>query len=213
MYFRADDSGATFLGGEKAWRYNNPGNIGYGNSKLMNEFGVIGKAGKFAVFPDYETGREGEFLLLKTEKYQERTLNQTIEAWAPTKDQNDTKRYQQDVHDWTQFDMVRKVKSLSKKELEIFVNAIEREEGGKKGKIIEFPAPQTKKRITRVRKNKKGTITAYCVDGIGWVSKTEGIALARKGKIDAIVARSQDGNLFLRTRPGTPIDIQLDNLG
>jgi hypothetical protein len=58
MYFRADDSGATFLGGEKAWRYNNPGNIGYGNSKLMNEIGVIGKAGKFAVFPDYETGRE-----------------------------------------------------------------------------------------------------------------------------------------------------------
>jgi hypothetical protein len=123
-YFRADDSGATYLGGDRAWRYNNPGNIGYGNSKFMKELGPIGKAQGSAVFPDHETGRQAEFLLLKTESYQERTLNQAIEAWAPAKDHNNTKLYQRDAHDWTQFDMNRKVKSLSGKELVIFVNAI-----------------------------------------------------------------------------------------
>jgi hypothetical protein len=109
--------------------------------------------------------------------------------------------------------MNRKVKSLSKKELQIFVNAIERKEGSGKGKIIEFPAPQTKKKITRVRKDKRGTIVAYCVDGIGWVSKVQGIRLAQQGKVDAVVATSRSGSLFLRTRPGTPVEIQLDHLG
>jgi len=104
----------------------------------MKEFGTIGKAKGFAVFPDYETGRRAEFLLLKTAKYQEFTLNQAIEAWAPEEDHNNTKRYQRDVHDWTQFDMNRKVKSLSKKELEIFVNALERKEGAGKGKSLNF---------------------------------------------------------------------------
>jgi hypothetical protein len=101
QYFRDDGSGATYLGGQRAWRYNNPGNIGYGNSELMSELGAIGKAQGSAVFPDYETGRQAEFLLPQTESYQERTLNQAIEAWAPAKDHNDTKRYQQNIHDWT----------------------------------------------------------------------------------------------------------------
>lgn len=212
-YFRADDSGAIYLGGQRAWRYNNPGNIGYGNSKLMNELGAIGKAQGSAIFPDYEIGRNAEFLLLKTANYQERTLNQAIEAWAPQEDKNDTRRYQQEVHRWTQLDMNRKVKSLSEKELEIFVNAIERKEGSGKGKIIEFPAAQTKKKITRVRKDKKGTIIAYFVDGMGWISKSEGIELARQRKVDAVIATSRSGHLFLRTRPGTPVEIQLDHLG
>ena len=212
-YFRADGSGATYLGGQRAWRYSNPGNIGYGNSKLMNELGAIGKAQGSAIFPDYETGRNAEFLLLKTASYPERTLNQAIEAWAPQEDKNDTRRYQQEVHEWTQLDMNRKVKSLSERELQIFVDAIERKEGSGKGKVIEFSAPQTKNQITRVRKNKKGTIIAYYVDGMGWISKAEGIKLAQQKKIDAVVATSRSGGLFLRTRPGTPVDVQLDHLG
>jgi hypothetical protein len=212
-HFRADGSGEICLGGQKAWRYNNPGNIGYGNSKFMKELGAIGKAQRAAVFPDYETGRQAEFLLLKTANYQERTLNQAIEAWAPQEDENDTERYQQEVHDWTKFDMNRKVKSLSEKELVIFVNAIERKEGSGKGKVIEFSAPQTKNKITRVRKNKKGTITAYYDDGMGWISKAQGIKLARQKKIDAVVATSSAGHLFLRTRPGTPVEVQLDHMG
>jgi Protein of unknown function (DUF3892) len=91
--------------------------------------------------------------------------------------------------------------------------AIERKEGFGKGKVIEFSAPQTKKQITRVRKNKKGTITAYYINGMGWISKVQGIKLARQKKIDAVVATSRSGSLFLRTRPGTPVEVQLDHLG
>jgi hypothetical protein len=152
----------------------------------------------------------GETRILET--YQEYTLNRAIEAWAPPSE-NDTEAYKQHVHDWTGLDMNRKVKSLSEKELESFAKAIQRGEGWEKGKIVEFSAPQTKKQITRVRKNQKGTITAYHVDGMGWVSKAQGIKLARQKKIDAVVATSKDGNLFRRTRRGTPIEVQLDHLG
>ena len=83
-------------------------------------------------------------------------------------------------------------------------------EGNQKPNISEI---LEKKMIGKVRKNKKGTIIAYFIEGTGWVSKAVGISLARKGKIDAVVATFKAGNLFLRTRRGTPVEIQLDNLG
>jgi hypothetical protein len=65
VYFRADGSSAIYLGGLRNWRNNNPGNIGYGDGKLVKKLGAIGKAGGFAVFPDYETGRKAIFGVLK----------------------------------------------------------------------------------------------------------------------------------------------------
>jgi hypothetical protein len=52
-----------------------------------------------------------------------------------------------------------------------------------------------------VRKNKKGTITHYRVEDMGWITKDEAIQLTEEGKIDAVVATSRSGNLFLRMRP------------
>ena len=47
---------------------------------------------------------------------------------------------------------------------------------------------------------------------MGWISKAQGITLAREKKIDTVVATSRAGHLFLRTRPGTPVEGQLDHL-
>ena len=211
-YWRPDGSNVIRVGGYRTWRNQNPGNIKASGS-FAREHGSIGKAGGFAVFPSYEVGRAATFSLLKIPKNQERTISKTIEDYAPKEDGNNPERYKRLVHRWTGLDLKRKVKDLSEKELTDLVKAIERMEGYKPGKIIEAPAPNQKKKITAVRKNKKGTIISYCIDGIGWVSKVEGIRLARKGQIDAVVAKSRSGSLFLRTRPGTPIEIQLDHLG
>lgn len=59
IYYRED--GSIYIGGNRNWRNNNPGNIGYGNGKLVTKLGAIGKAGGFAVFPDYETRRRAIF--------------------------------------------------------------------------------------------------------------------------------------------------------
>lgn len=65
IYFREDGSSTIYIGGTRNWRNNNPGNIGYGNGNLVKKLGAIGKAGGFAVFPDYETGRKAIFSVLK----------------------------------------------------------------------------------------------------------------------------------------------------
>lgn len=216
IYYRADGSSAIFLGGKRPWRNNNPGNVAYGNGKLVKELGAIGKAGGFAVFPDYETGRKAIFVVLRQSAFQARTLAKAIETWAPEEHGNDTELYKKQVKDWAGLDPSRKIKDLSEKELEIFVNAIKRKEGAKGvGKIIEVPAPrsQAKKQITKVRKNKKGTIVAYYVEEFGWLKKTQAIELASRGKIDAVVATSRGGNLFLRTRPDVTVDNNLEEMG
>lgn len=115
IYYRADRSSAIFLGGKRAWRNNNPGNIAYGNGKLVKELGAIGKAGGFAVFPDYATGRKAVFVVLRQTAFQARTLAKAIEAWAPEEHGNDTELYKRQVKDWTGLDPDRKVKVLEPK--------------------------------------------------------------------------------------------------
>ena len=74
-------------GGSRSWRNNNPGNIEYGTyAKMM---GAIGSDGRFAIFPDYETGRRAqERLLFESSSYKNLTLRQAIARWAPASENN-----------------------------------------------------------------------------------------------------------------------------
>lgn len=210
-YYREDGSSATLTKGTRTWRNQNPGNIVRGS--FANDHGAIGDAGGFAVFPSYEVGRAATFSLMKTPKYQKRTVAATIEAYAPVKGGNNTARYQRLVQEWTGLDLNRRLQDLSTNELERLVNAIERMEGWELGQTIETPSVLKGKKITAVRKNKKGTITDYCVEGLGWVSKSNAIQLASQGKVDAVVATSRSGNLYLRTRPDVIVTNNFETMG
>ncbi len=212
VYEREDGSREIFIGGTPAWRNNNPGNI-----KAMGDFakrhGSIGTADSFAIFPSYELGRQAIFALLKTKKYQAMTIWEAMKPYAPKEDGNDPDRYRALVRKFTGIDLSRKLSTLNDKELESLVNAIERVEGSKPGRIIEQEAPKNNSlTISAVRKNKKGTITAYYIETFGWLKKGEAIALASQGKIDAVVATSRSGNLYLRTRPSPSIE-NLEDMG
>ena len=61
-------------------------------------------------------------------------------------------------------------------------------------------------------KNKK-MIVAYYVAKLGWVLKEQAIELSKNYKIDAVVAISRSGSLYLRTRPDIEITNNLDLLG
>jgi hypothetical protein len=69
------------------------------------------------------------------------------------------------------------------------------------------------RQITGVRKDKKGTIQSYRIEEYGWVSKAEGIRLASAGEVDAVVATSPRGNLFLRARPNSDVSDNLEIKG
>lgn len=197
-YYRTDGSSVLFKGGTRTWRNQNPGNIGAG--KLADQFGAIGRAGGFAVFPEHEAGRKAIFRLLKIPKYQAVTIAKAIEIYAPAEDKNDTIRYKKLVQRFTGLDLNRKMSSLSDSELEKLVKAIERVEGWEPGKTIDSRESE-KNKISAVRKNKKGTIIRYYVAKFGWLSRARAIELASQGKIDAVVATSRNGKVYLRTRP------------
>ena len=205
-----DDKGVewSFSGGDRTWRNNNPGNLVPGSVSKRN--GAIGVAGGFAVFSDYETGHQALLDCLRT-TYGDADIPRLVKDYAP-KYENKTERYIKFLRRRTGVKDDLKVKNFTPEQFEKLWRAIEDMEGKKNntGKVIQL---SKKKRITAVRKDKKGTITAYNVEGVGWVSKSRGIELARRGEIDAVVAVSQSGNLFLRTRPdGDPMN-NLDNMG
>jgi hypothetical protein len=214
VYYRADGSSAIYLGGRRNWRNNNPGNIGYGDGKLVKRLGAIGKAGGFAVFPDYETGRKAIFGVLKKDDFQSRTVARAIEVWAPKEDKNNPEMYKNFIFTNTRIDLNRQINTLTDMEIVNIVNAIEAMEGKGAGKIIEVPVKgfPRKKQITKVKKDKNGIIDSYYIEDIGWVSKEQGIDLALGGEVDAVVATSSVGNPFLRTRPDVEI-VNLEDLG
>lgn len=201
IYFREDGSSAIYVGGTRNWRNNNPGNIGYGNGNLAKKLGAIGKAGGFAVFPNYETGRKAIFSVLKKDDFQGRTVSKAIEVQAPKEDGNNTELYKKHIQVWTQIDLTRLISSLSAEELEKLVKAIEKKEGSRSGKIIEVPLSKVKKKILDIKKNKENLIIQYLVEDYGWLLKSEAINLARKNIIDAVIVKKSDGYVFLRSRP------------
>ena len=142
-YYRSDGSSILFKGGTRTWRNQNPGNIGAG--KLADQFGAIGRAGGFSVFPEYETGRKAIFRLLKISKYQSVTIAKAIEIYAPAEDKNDTARYKKLIQGFTGLDLNRKMSSLSDSELEKLVKAIERVEGWGPGDVIDSQESEKKK--------------------------------------------------------------------
>lgn len=78
-------------GGDRNARNNNPGNIEYGD--FARRHGATGSDGRFAVFPDKETGSRAMDDLLQVYSRQGRkTLRQIIGKWAPSKE-NDTSGY------------------------------------------------------------------------------------------------------------------------
>ena len=81
------------VGGSRAWRNNNEGNLEYG--AFAKAHGAIGTDGRFAIFPDEETGRRAkEALLFESEGYRNLTALQAIAKYAPP-GENNTRAYQQ----------------------------------------------------------------------------------------------------------------------
>lgn len=208
-----DDTGKQwkFEGGSRPWRNQNPGNLVPGNVSKRN--GAIGVAGGFAVFPDYETGHRALLDSLKS-VHGNKDIPTLMNVYAPPKE-NQTAKYIAFIRKRTGIRGNKKVRDFSPSEFEKLWQAIEKMEGWGKEKDKEGSISEHifKKPVTGIRKNKKGTIKAYQIEGYGWVSKTKGISLTLKGLVDAVVATSPKGNRFLRARPNSQTWDNLESKG
>jgi hypothetical protein len=197
IYTDSDGNEWIFDGGFIPWRNQNPGDLVPGNVSRRN--GSIGSANGFAVFPDYKTGHAALLDSLKT-VHGDQDIPALMHDYAPPSDNNNTDRYIRFIRNKTGVKGDKKVRNFSKAEFEKLWRAIEAFEGwGKKpGTIRSF---QKKARVIGVHLDKHGIIDRYNIEGYGWVSKDEGIALTQQGKVDAVVAISPHGHPFLRGRP------------
>ncbi|MCL2749247.1 MAG: hypothetical protein FWE50_04215 [Alphaproteobacteria bacterium] len=133
VVYEADDGKFyLWLGGTRAWRNNNPGNIR--NGDFANRRNAIGIAGGFAVFPDYETGFAALVALLCTATYQQMTVEQAINRYAPPVE-NNTSAYVVAVEKQIGIPRTTPMSQLSENNLRDFAKAIERHEGYKEGII------------------------------------------------------------------------------
>jgi len=117
-------------GGTRAWRNNNPGNIVYG--QFARENGAIGKGGRFAVFPDEETGRMAVANLLRSPRYNNLTISAAINRYAPPHE-NNTTRYKRQLSEITGLSIHTKLRDLSDKQIMAVVDAITEIEGWRAG--------------------------------------------------------------------------------
>ena len=190
----------------RSWRNNNPGNHVIGDFARRN--GAIGQAGsvpgtksKFAVYPDYVTGRKAQAKRLKEgSMYIDLTLNDFVRKYTGVKpgvpDTQEVINYRKAIRFFTKFGMERIIRSLNDEEYEKLLDAMKKHEGWREGREEHIEV----KKILGIHFNKKRVITEFLVGDSStstWISKQEAITLAEEGRLHAIVVHTKLG-VYLR---------------
>ena len=87
---RTSDGRTVTVQGTRSTRNNNPGNLEYGS--FARAHGAIGTDGRFAVFPDRQTGLQAMGVRVSSGRYADRTLSAAISMYAPP-NENNTRAY------------------------------------------------------------------------------------------------------------------------
>ena len=216
---RRKDPTPGSLRGSKAWRHNNPGNlasgahakqhgaIGFASYLTKNEQGKEQKY-TFAIFPNYEIGREAMIALLKGPKYSKLTLNTLPRKYTGVEDgKPDTKEviaYRDFLRKTTKLDMRKTVQSLNEEEFNILIRKMENYEGWHPWTEGEEYIPIQKIVGVKICNHR---ITDYLVlDGSKkkWISREKAINLAENGKLRAVVVHNKKYT-YLRPFPHDPL--------
>jgi hypothetical protein len=142
IYEYGDGTGFMRNSGSFTWRNKNPGAINSG--KFAQKHGSIGNNGRFAVFPDYKTGRDTTYKLLQIPKYNTVTLGQVFYIYAPPSDGNDTEAYIRHVVAFTGLGRDQSMADLTERERWSIVDAIIEKEVYKAGDKV--PLAKLKKK-------------------------------------------------------------------
>lgn len=210
-FWKAYESQPTNEASTRSWRNNNPGNHALGPFAKRN--GAIGGAGKipnpekrdlrFAVYPDYETGRKAQALRLKEgTMYIDSTLNEFVRTYTGvrkgTPDTEEVINYRKAIKFFTRFDMDRTIRSLNDEEYEKLLDAMKKHEGWREGRE-EYTEV---KNVLGVHRDKKRVVFEFLIgnsSGSGWVSKKDAIDLAHIGLLYATVVHTKRGD-YLRPK-------------
>lgn len=136
IYVYNDGRKVVRNGGSRAWRNNNPGNLRYYNFAKNN--GAIGEAGKFAVFPDEQTGMRALQKLLQTDSYKNLSIANALKRYDP----GNWRSYTKKLTRLTGLSANTKLSSLNDAQLHMVAQSIRRLEGWIPGQEQKISAPQ-----------------------------------------------------------------------
>ena len=123
--------------GARNWRNNNPGNIE--NGSFAKGFGSLGGDPRFAIFPDFQSGRKAKSkLIFDGKNYKDLDLKGAIARYAPPSE-NNTTMYQNAVLQAVG-GQNKRMAEYSESERNSIMNAMEKVEGFKVGKTISMSA-------------------------------------------------------------------------
>lgn len=191
-----------YSGGTWAWRNHNPGNLVPG--KISARHNQIGSTGKFAIFPDDESGHLALIDCLQT-TYKNASIDELVESYAPAKDGNDVKKYKKFIHAQTGVLDDKKICDFTPEEFDKLWRAVEKIEGYQEGSITEVF------QIIQVHQDKQG-MCEFNIRSKGWVSKQECIELAKLGQLDVVICLLAMGHSYLRARTHSSINACLKRL-
>lgn len=201
IYTDTDERHFRFSEGTWTWRNHNPGNVWAGSiSKKHNQ---IGKTHGFAIFPNDESGHESLLDTLIT-TYGDSSIHEMIYKYAPPKE-NPTKKYEKFLREKTGIYDDTPIKKFTNIQFETLWKAIQHMEGYKAGKIIEVY------RISGVHRLGKNRYE-YCLREDEWISESDCIDLALKGRAELEICLSKLSNTFLRTPPNSLFQKRLEDL-
>lgn len=178
--------------GSRSWRNNNPGNLR--NYSFSRENGSIGTDGKFAIFPDTETGQRARKKLLKGSKYHNLTVEQMAYKYEPESKEK-SEAYCKCIVKRSGLERSRILDSLTDEEFDRLLQAMQNCEGWEVGKEKYYPL----KKITGVRRGKNRSFQFFQIDNKEWVTKDEAIRIAETENLYAIVVHMKNGK-HLRSR-------------
>lgn len=198
VYYDEQGRRTVYSGGSWAWRNHNPGNLRFGD--FARRHGAIGSAGGFAVFPDLATGRAALAALLRGPTYAPLSIYAAIERYAPPSE-NQTDQYRELVAELTGLAVDRILSSLSADEFERVLDAIQRIEGYVVGQVT------VKRKVIGTRRVRGGALLEFKIEGYpSYVDLGTALHLAGSGELDAVIARSRNGKLYLRSVPDRRTD-------
>jgi hypothetical protein len=119
-----EDGTTAVLTGPRPIRNNNPGNLEYG--AFARSQGAVGTDGRYAVFPTKQIGWNAKINLLKTNTYQQLSIRDAFNRYAPP---SENPNYIRDLQSYTGFDLNRKMSSLNAQEFDKLVRAVATIEG------------------------------------------------------------------------------------
>lgn len=132
--------------GPRPERNNNPGNL-EASPWTQGQAGYVGSDGRYAVFATKQDGWNAKINLLKTGTYQNLSIKDAFNKYAPP---NENPNYIRDLQSYTGFDLNRQMNSLNDQEFNTLVNAVAKIEGAESyvGKYIATGTTTTAKTDT-----------------------------------------------------------------